>query len=63
MDIDINSKPRPGRADKSVDSKNQAECPIEIPKMYIYVYGYYWLVCNRPIKNSKWQTLFQFFFS
>ena len=31
MDIDINSEPGPGRADKSVDSKNQADSATEIP--------------------------------
>ena len=32
MDIDINSEPGPGRADKNVDSKNQADSATEIPK-------------------------------
>ena len=32
MDIDVNSEPGSGRADKSVDSKNQASTATEIPK-------------------------------
>ena len=32
MDKDINSEPGPGRADKSVDSKNQVDSETEIPK-------------------------------
>ena len=31
MDIDINSEPGPGRTDKSVDSKSQANSATEIP--------------------------------
>ena len=31
MDININSEPGPGRADKSVDCKNHANSGIEIP--------------------------------
>ena len=32
MVVDINSEPGPGRADKNVDSKNQADSATEIPK-------------------------------
>ena len=32
MDIDINSEPGLGRANRSVDSKNQADSAAEIPK-------------------------------
>jgi len=32
MDMDINLEPGPGRADKNVESKNQADSATEIPK-------------------------------
>ena len=32
MDMDINSEPGLGKADKSVDSKNQTDSATEIPK-------------------------------